>query len=82
MESALATLELSVLEGYLSDAIGAAHLLATGSIEVEVEISGSRKVKYNQTTSRQLAAYISSLQNAITIKNGGMGRKPIHVVPV
>lgn len=78
MEAAFATLDLTTLKTYLGEALTAMHRLATGAAEVEVEVVGEHRVKYQQSGRLQLQQYIAALQAAIA-KKGGTARRPIHI---
>jgi hypothetical protein len=79
VEAALASLDLTTLQSYRTEALTALHQLRTGKRTVSISHTGVSRT-YAQNETRALESYISALQSAIDAKTYDRpARGPLYV---
>lgn len=79
MDAALQSLPLETLQARLIEALDAVHALNVGKRVVSVTTTTGQKAQYSESNAADLRAYAAALQDAIRMKNGGGGRRPIYL---
>lgn len=70
---------INELKERLAEAEVAYHKLMLGDKEVSVSVGSFGSTTYNQTSSKQLSAYISSLKNQIASIEGKPSRRIMRI---
>lgn len=70
---------ISEIKQKLAEAELAYHKLMLGEKEVSVSVGSFGSATYNQTSAKQLSAYISSLKNQIATLEGKPTRKIMRI---
>lgn len=79
MDAALQSLPIETLQTRLSEAMNALHELQIGNRVVSVVTTTGQRAQYSEAQANDLRAYIATLQDAIRVKQGGAGRRPIYL---